>query len=199
LKFLIEAAEDDARRAANAPKSVVFCPPLATFTNKERAREQDIAEGFALSVECDQRPREAAAILERLLGQPTMIVRSGGKWTDPASGQIYDKMHLHWRLAVPARGEGLRKLKQARDLAARLVGGDPSNKPVCHPIRWPGSWHRKAEPVLCETEEAHPDQEIDLDTALVALVAASPAAAEKPKHNGQDHPAAGAGGGDRLD
>jgi RecA-family ATPase len=187
LKFLLDVAEDDARRAANTPKSVVFCPPLATFTNKERAREQDIAQGFALSVECDQRPREAAAILERLLGQPTMIVRSGGKWTDPASGQIYDKLHLHWRLTVPARGESLRKLKQARDLAARLVGGDPSNKPVCHPIRWPGSWHRKAEPVLCETEEAHPDQEIDLDTALAALVATSPAAAEKPKHNGQDH------------
>src|SRR5262249_41240996 len=31
LRFLIEAAEDDARRAANHPKPVVFCPPVATF------------------------------------------------------------------------------------------------------------------------------------------------------------------------
>jgi hypothetical protein len=60
---------------------------------------------------------------------------------------------LHWRLTRPAQGqEQLAKLKQARDFAARLVGGDPSNKPVCHPIRWPGSWHRKnkSSPRLCE-------------------------------------------------
>jgi hypothetical protein len=33
LKFLIDVAEDDARRAAQFPKPVVFCPPLATFEN----------------------------------------------------------------------------------------------------------------------------------------------------------------------
>ena len=54
LKFLIDVAEDDARRAAQFPKPVVFCPPLATFENKDRAREIDIAEGLALSVECDR-------------------------------------------------------------------------------------------------------------------------------------------------
>jgi hypothetical protein len=60
------------------------------------------------------------------------------------------KLHAHWRLAVPARGAELEDLKLARTLAARLVGGDPSNMPIVHPIRWPGSWHRKAEPRLCE-------------------------------------------------
>ena len=39
LRFLIEVAEDDARRAAQFPKPVVFCPPLAVFSNKDRARE----------------------------------------------------------------------------------------------------------------------------------------------------------------
>jgi hypothetical protein len=141
---------------------VVFCPPIAVFANKDHARERDITEGLALTVECDQHPHTARAKLEAILGPATMVVRSGGKWTDPATGQAHDKLHLHWRLRAPARGEALPTLKQARDIAARLVGGDPSNKPVCHPIRWPGSWHRKAEPVLCEIETANPDQEVDL-------------------------------------
>jgi AAA domain-containing protein len=187
LRHVIDAAEDDARRAANDRKRVVFCAPLAVFCNRERARESDIALGLALSVECDHHPREALAKLEPIIGPPTLIVASGGKWTDPATGQAHDKWHLHWRLAVPAKGEALRKLKQARDLAARLVGGDPSNKPVCHPIRWAGSLHRKAEPPrLCEIEDANPDREIDLDAALAALITASSTQAEKPKGNGQD-------------
>ena len=59
LKFLIDVAEDDANRAANHPKPVVFCPPIAVFANKDGARERDIAEGLALSVECDQHPHVA--------------------------------------------------------------------------------------------------------------------------------------------
>ena len=78
LKFLIDVAEDDARRAAQFPKPVVFCPPLATFENKDRAREIDIAEGLALSVECDRDPVAARDKLEHLLGAATVAVRSGG-------------------------------------------------------------------------------------------------------------------------
>jgi RecA-family ATPase len=179
LRFLLDAAEDDARRAAQAYRRVVFCPPLATFNNEDRAREIDIAEGLALSVECDRDPAAARAKLEQLLGAATVAVRSGGVWID-GGGQSYDRVHLHWRLTKPAcikietdetggvkidRTE-LIKLKYLRDVAARLVGGDPSNKPVCHPIRWPGSWHRKATPRLCEIITANPDREIDLDAAL---------------------------------
>jgi hypothetical protein len=152
LRFLADVAEDDCYRAANYPEAVVFCPPIAVFADKERARERDIVEGLALSVECDARPREARERLEALLGPATFVVRSGGKWTDPATGEVHDKLHLHWRLQTPARGESLAVLKQARDIAARLVGGDPSNKPVCHPIRWPGSWPRKGEPILCSID-----------------------------------------------
>jgi RecA-family ATPase len=180
LKFLVDVAEDDARRAAQAYEPVVFCPPLATFNNEDRAREIDIAEGLALSVECDRDPITARAKLEHLLGAATVAVRSGGVWTD-GGGQSQDKVHLHWRLSRPAcikietdeTGEvveidrtELIKLKHLRDIAARLVGGDPSNKPVCHPIRWPGTWHRKATPRLCEIITANPDYELDLDAAL---------------------------------
>ena len=180
LKFLIDVAEDDARRAAQFPRPVVFCPPLATFENKDRAREIDIAEGLALSVECDRDPVAARDKLEHLLGAATVAVRSGGVWTD-GGGQSQDKIHLHWRLSRPAcvktetdeTGEVVQidrteliKLKHLRGIATRLVGGDPTNIPAVHPIRWPGSWHRKATPRLCEIITADPDREIDLDAAL---------------------------------
>src|SRR6516164_3920931 len=189
LPFLIEAAQDDADRAANCPKPVVFCPPIATFKNKDHAREQDIAEGLALSVECDARPYQARTELEAILGPATMVVRSGGQWIDPATGESQDKLHLHWRLRTPATGDDLPVLKRARDMAARLVGGDPTNKPVCHPIRWPGSWHRKSEPILCSIDTASPDSEIELTAALAALTAASPAEQPRQKTKGKDHSA----------
>ena len=185
LRFLIDVAEDDARRAAQHPQPVVFCPPLAIFSNKDRAREQDIAEGLALSVECDEHPQEARETLEKILGPATVVVKSGGRWTN-GNGKDDDKLHVHWRLARPARDSDLAKLKQGRDLAARIVGGDPSNKPVCHPIRWPGSWHRKAEPRLCEIETLHTEAEIDLDAAIAALRAAAPVSAKQESHNDGD-------------
>jgi hypothetical protein len=131
----------------------------------------------------------ARAKLEEILGPATIVVRSGGKWTDPATGEVQDKLHLHWRLRTPAHGDDLPVLKRARDIAARLVGGDPSNKPVCHPIRWPGSWHRKGEPVLCSIDTANPDCEIDLTASIAALTAAAPAAQPQQKANGKDHTA----------
>src|SRR5262245_34237121 len=101
LDFIVDVAEDDARRAANDPRRVVFCPPLALFSNSDRAREIDIAAGLALSVECDQHPQEARERLEALLGPATLVVASGGKWIDPKTGEVLDKLHLHWRLSAP--------------------------------------------------------------------------------------------------
>jgi hypothetical protein len=62
-------------------------------------------------------------------------------------------------------------LKRAREIACHLVGADPTTAPVCHPLRWPGSWHRKAEPRPCEIVAGASsfDHEIDLDAALKAL------------------------------
>jgi Protein of unknown function (DUF3987) len=174
LGFIVDVAEDDARRAANEPKATVFCPPVAVFSNKNQAREVDLLVGPALVVECDECPHEARTKLEQLLGSPTLVVRSGGQWTDPATGQVYDRVHLYWRLTQGAKGDNLEKLKQTRKLATYLVGGDITNIPICHPIRWPGSWHRKGEPRPCEIIELQPDCEIDLDQALAVLTTAAP-------------------------
>jgi hypothetical protein len=173
LPFLVEVAVDDARRAAQYPKPVNFCPPLATFTNKVQATQEDLLEGFAISVECDEHPRAALATLEEILGPPTVVVKSGGVWAN-GGGPAEDKLHLHYRLAKPARGDDLAKLKLARKYARAIVGGDLSNDPVNHPIRWPGSWHRKFDPRLCVIEELNADREIDLEDALARLEQAIP-------------------------
>jgi hypothetical protein len=174
FKYLCDVAEDHARRAANEPKRIVFCPPIAVFNNKDHAAERDLLAGLVLSVELDKNPQQAQRQLEAILGPPTAIVRSGGKWQTP-NGELQNKLHSHWRLTRAAQGnDELAKLKRLRRLAMRLVDSDASNVPIVHPIRWPGSWHRKQEPRLCQIETLKPDREIDLDAALAALEAALP-------------------------
>jgi predicted transcriptional regulator len=193
-KFVLEVAEDDARRAAQNPRPVTFCPPLATFCNKDRAREEDIAEGVTMSVECDEHPQRARITLEEILGPATCVVRSGGIWTN-GDGEIEDMLHLHWRLAKPASDKpNLDKLKQARKIAAKIAGGDPTCAPINHPLRWPGSWHRKNDPPRsCEIEELNADVEIDLDDALKRLTAAAPEKSTKADSKGSDTNSTGDG------
>jgi hypothetical protein len=172
--FLCDCATDAAQRAANAREKVVFAPPIATFKNGRGATEDDVAEGLVLSVECDSRPEASREKLEQILGPATIVIRSGGRTQDGA-----DKLHVHWRLAEAASGKtALKDLKHARDLACRIVGADPSGKSVVHPYRWPGSWHRKAEPRLCEIETAESDREIVLEHALELLANANWTASE---------------------
>ncbi len=174
LEGLVAAAAVQATGCAQHPRPVVFCPPVATFAQGPQAREQDLLNGLALSVECDTAPNDARARLEGLLGPATLVVRSGGCWIDDQTGQVQDKLHLHWRLTEPTRGAAEHAaLKQARTLAAALVGGDRSNTPPVHPIRWPGSWHRKASPRLAVII-AESETELELSDALEILADASP-------------------------
>jgi hypothetical protein len=173
--YLCDVAQDIARRCAQSPKPAVFAPPLCSFADKARAREEDLVEGYTLSVECDENAEAARATLEGILGPVTLAVRSGGIWQN--NGVAQDKAHLHWRLAKPATDkESLAKLKRVREIACHLVGADPTTAPVCHPLRWPGSWHRKATPRLCEviSEASDLDAEIELEDALAKLEPLAP-------------------------
>jgi RecA-family ATPase len=166
---LVEAATRLANRCAAAGEPVVFSPPIATFSDPHSATEQSLANGLALSVECDKAPAAARAKLESLIGPATVIVASGGEWADPATGEVQAKLHLHWRLNEPTRDAASHAaLKLARTLATRLVGGDASNKPIVHPLRWPGSWHRKGLPRLAGIV-SKTDRELDLQMALERL------------------------------
>lgn len=177
IEKIVDTAIEIATAAANASRPVVFAPPLATFNNSEHAREQDLLQSLVLSVECDLHPRKARAKLEKLLGKATVVVRSGGVFIND-NDKAEDKLHLHWRWAQPPTGKDLAKAKQARVLAARIVGADPSGKPSVHPFRWPGSWHRKKNPRLCKIV-AQNDREIDLDDAFAKLSAAAPAQTDR--------------------
>jgi hypothetical protein len=175
LAPVVDAAVALATRAANAPHPVVFCPPIATFQplggrEEWRASEQDLAEGLALSVECDKKPKAALEKLRHLLGNPTLVTASGGEWLNPETGQVEEKCHAHFRLNEPTRSFADHdRLKRARAAAAAFVEADTSNNPMVHPIRWAGSLHRKAEPRLARIIEINPDAEIDLGEAIDAL------------------------------
>ena len=169
---LVEQAARLAQRCADADQRIVFCPPVATFRTGASANQQNVANGLALSVECDARPEAARARLEGLLGRATIVVASGGEWTDPDTGEAQDKLHLYWRLTEPTREPGDHdRLKHLRRLAQRLVGADGTNVPLVHPIRWPGSWHRKSTPRLARIV-AKTESEIDLADAIEMLDAA---------------------------
>lgn len=159
-----------AQEAADHPDGAVFAPPICTFRSPNNAQESNIAQGLVLCVDCDKSPRRALNTLTKILGPPTLVVRSGGRWVDPETGEVEDKLHLYWVLRVPTNdAAGHEKLKRARQLATRLIDGDGSGVPLVHPMRCPGSWHTKGEPRLCGIEKLNEDVEIDLDAVLAAL------------------------------
>jgi Primase C terminal 2 (PriCT-2) len=161
LDPLIEHAAHQATKAANTARPAVFAPPVATFIGG-RTRERDLGNGLVLTVEADQAPTIARRNLQFVLGPPTLVVASGGYWTDPESGEVEEKLHLHWRCREPSRTIAEHALlKRARALACRFVGADATAITPAHPLRWPGSWHRKHEPRLARIVDLRPDVEIE--------------------------------------
>jgi hypothetical protein len=168
LEKLAEIAAQTASFAARSPEKVNFCPPVATFIGTDKATEADLCQGLAIMVEVDEQPNQSRHSLEALLGKPTLVVKSGGTWTDPVTGDVQDRCHLYWRLTRPVQGSDAR-LKQCRAWASDLVSSDPTGKPVSHPLRWPGSWHKKGEPRLCRISEINQTAEIDIEFAYTTL------------------------------
>jgi hypothetical protein len=167
---LIERICARVAQAANAATPHVFCTPICTFQTARGAKVTNLADGLALSVECDEKAEAARTKLTMLLGEPTIVVASGGEWLNPETKQLEPKLHIHWRLRTPTRTkEEHQKLYAARRAATQLVGGDASNKSIVHPMRWPGSWHCKAEPRLARIVGGDPEKEIGLDEALQKL------------------------------
>jgi hypothetical protein len=168
---VVKAATKLAEEAALAARPVVVCPPLATFLSG-KAAEKDLREGLGLSVEMDERAAEALAKLRPVIGQPTLVVASGGMSTDPETGEVQPKLHAHWRLNEPTQTPDEHALlKRARSLACKLVGADATSNPVVHPIRWAGTLHRKNPdaPRLATIVEENPGSEISLDDVLSEL------------------------------
>src|SRR5262249_20712999 len=121
-----------------------------------------------------------------ILGKPTAIVASGGAWKNPQNGRLEHKLHLHWRLAEPTRDPADHaRLYEARALAAEIVRADKTAVALVHPLRWPGSWHRKAQMPRLVTLKVNRDAEIELGEALDRLREACPVK-PSPASNGHD-------------
>jgi hypothetical protein len=180
---LLDVVVERAFQAACWRFPAVFCPPVATFRTAKDAKDTNLHEGIALGVEIDEAASSALCKLTDILGEPTVVVESGGEWTNPKTGEIEPKLHLHWRLARPTQSAAEHELlREARNLATDLVGGDGTNKAIVHPIRWPGSWHRKGTPRLARIV-SQTENELDLGDALAVLrdaAGAEEASAHKP-------------------
>jgi RecA-family ATPase len=195
---LVDAATLIATSCANSVLPVVFAPPVAAFANDNSAKADNLANGLALSVECDAYPVAARERLEGLLGPATVVVESGGEWVEPETGEVQPKMHLHWRLTEPTRSTADHKrLRHARAVATELVGADATNIAIVHPIRWPGSWHRKAAPRLARIVALNEGAEIELGDAIERLNEARGAGGrDDVTSSARPHPAPnGSGGG----
>lgn len=156
----------------------VFSPPVAIFGNEMNQRgdnrfagESNVIAAPALAAELDKNPKAALAALVEILGEPTILVASGGMWEGEP------KLHAYWRLGEPARSkEDLAALKHARRAAAKLAGADHTGITISHPMRMPGSWHTKGAPRLCEVIGGDPSRDIKLSWAVEELEKAAEAA-----------------------
>jgi hypothetical protein len=148
-----------------------FAPPVATFRDSRKGGEEYLAEGLTLMADLDESPEAGEHKLIELLGVPTVAVGTGGYYADPATG-AQAKRHLYWRLSTPTRTpQEHALLKHANDLACALVGGDRSAITPVHPMRWPGSWHRKDpdNPRYARIRRCCPDIEIELRKVVAIL------------------------------
>ena len=177
-KIIARAVERSTEAAGQDDPVAVFAPPVATFSDSYRARTDDLKNGLAISVEVDAGDTAMARTkLEGLLGPATIVVQSGGEWIDDRTGEIHPKLHIHWRLSeATTTPQEHQRLQDARWLAAVLVGADRSAAPSAHPLRWPGSWNRKAAPKLAMIVAENPDAEVHLADALGTLQEAVEAA-----------------------
>lgn len=168
--------------AAEFATPAVFCPPISTFSKSGTAKNADLANGLALSVECDSDPEASYKSLRGILGEPTIVVESGGVWADPDDEWPQYKVHLHWRLTEPTRSpQDHAKLHLARSIACDIVGADSTSKNPVHPMRWPGSWHRKKLPRMATITASNEAAELELSDALERL-------SEAHKHVFKDRP-----------
>lgn len=152
-----------------AAQAAVFAPPVCVFTGQNKASEKDVLAGPVIAVDLDGDPEAGRRAAEAALGPPTLVVASGGVWTAPDGGE-HDKLHLYWRLRQPAvLNEEKALLRAVRQRIAEIAGGDPTAAALCHPMRWPGSWHTKGTPRLCRIVDGDDSQEVDLQEVAAAL------------------------------
>jgi hypothetical protein len=156
-----------------ARESVAVYVIPGTVAEPGHARAAEVRQMQAVVVDLDAGDIGAKlAHLVRHLGQPTLVVASGGRTQDGV-----DKLHVWWKLTEPAEGEDLARLCRLRADIAAKVGGDGHFGSAHQPIRVPGSIHHKAGfQRLVSIREQAPEVECDLGEFAEAVAAMPPLA-----------------------
>jgi len=173
--------------AAREGAAVYVIP--GTVAGAGQAKSADVLQMQAIIVDLDA--GDIPAKLEHLirnLGQPTLIIKSGGRTPDGAT-----KLHVWWKLTEPAEGEDLARLCALRGEIAIKVGGDTHFRSAHQPIRVAGSvYHKGGFQRLVQIRE-HNAVEVDLDdfAELVKDMPAIPGVGMSPTPETLDKPALG--------
>ena len=130
-----------------------------TVAGAGQAKAAEVLQMQALVVDLDAGdiPAKLAHLL-RHLGQPTLIIESGGQTSEGAT-----KLHVWWKMTEPAEGAGLASLCRMRGEIALKVGGDTHFRSAHQPIRVAGTvYHKHGHQRLVQIREHH-SVEVDLD------------------------------------
>ena len=130
-----------------------------TVAGAGQAKAAEVLQMQALVVDLDAGdiPAKLAHLL-RHLGQPTLIIESGGRTPEGAA-----KLHVWWKMTEPAEGAALASLCRLRGEIALKVGGDTHFRSAHQPIRVAGTvYHKHGNQRLVQIREHH-SVEVDLD------------------------------------
>ncbi|KAF0228195.1 MAG: bacteriophage-like [Beijerinckiaceae bacterium] len=122
-----------------AREGAAFYVVPGTVAESGKAKSVDVRQMQTMLVDLDA--GDIAAKLDHLirhLGEPTLIVESGGRTPDGL-----DKLHVWWRLNEPAEAEDITLLCRLRGDIAIKVGGDTHFRSAHQPIRMAGSIYHK--------------------------------------------------------
>jgi hypothetical protein len=160
-----------------------------TVAQTGQAKSADVLQMQAIIVDLDA--GDIPAKLEHLvssLGQPTLIVESGGRTKDGAN-----KLHVWWKLTEVAEGEDLARLCKLRGEIAIKVGGDTHFRSAHQPIRVAGSVYHKHGFQRVVQIRQHNEVEVDLADFgdRVAEMSATPGVGMAPTSDTPDKPALG--------
>ncbi len=166
---LVEKAFNFAAWAAREGAAFYVVP--GTVAGHGQAKAADLKQMQTILVDLDA--GDIAAKLDHLtrhLGEPTLIVESGGRTPDGL-----DKLHVWWRLSEPAEGEDIGLLCRLRGDIAVKVGGDTHFRSAHQPIRLAGSvYHKGGVKRLVNIRRHQPDVEINLRDFAEAVDAMPP-------------------------
>jgi hypothetical protein len=166
---LIDKAMNFAAWAAREGAAFYVVPGTVAVTGQ--AKSADVVQMQTILVDLDA--GDITAKLQHLirhLGDPTLIVESGGR-----TPEGIDKLHVWWRLSEPAEDEDIALLCRLRGDIAVKVGGDTHFRSAHQPIRMAGSvYHKGGFKRLVSIRRHEPRVEVHLGDFAEAVDAMPP-------------------------